>query len=131
MSRFALLAGLLVATVAACQPSAPPAAKEPADKPLGASLKSPVVRVKVTTSGEIVADGKPVTVDDLALKLAELKQAAGEVWYHRENSGSEPHAHAMAVMELITCNQLPVKFAAKADFSESAQDVRLAPPPTP
>jgi biopolymer transport protein ExbD len=73
-----------------------------------------VVKVKVSASGEITADGDPVTLDQLAAKLGELKQMGGEVWYYRENPTAEPHLNAMKVIELVAQNKLPVRLTLKA-----------------
>jgi biopolymer transport protein ExbD len=71
---------------------------------------SKVLKVAVTASGNITADGQPVTLEQLAAKLSELKKAGGNVWYHRENPGGEPHANAMKVIELVAENKLPISF---------------------
>ena len=72
----------------------------------------------ITISGEITADGHPVALDPLATKLTELKQAGGDVWYHRENPEVELHANAMKVVDLVVQNKLPIRLSSKPDFSE-------------
>ena len=80
---------------------------------------SNVLKVTVTSGGDITADGQPVTLDQLALKFAELKESGGAVWYHRENPAGEPHPNAMKVIALLIENKLPVRLSAKPDFSDA------------
>jgi biopolymer transport protein ExbD len=87
-----------------------------------------VLKVKVTASGDITADGQPVTLEQLAPKLSELKKAGGGVWYYRENPGSEPHPNAMKVVELVAENKLPIRLSAKPDFSDAVDDKGVSPP---
>jgi len=81
-----------------------------------------MVKIKVTAGGDITADGQPVTLEQLAAKLTDLRQAGGEVWYHRENPMGEPNPNAMKVIELVADNKLPVRLSAKPDFSDAVDD---------
>ncbi len=81
-----------------------------------------IIKVKVAAGGEITADGQPVTLVQLAAKLADLKRAGGEVWYHRENPAGGPHPNAMKVIALVAENKLPIKLSAKPDFSDAVDD---------
>jgi biopolymer transport protein ExbD len=86
-----------------------------------------MLKVTVSTSGEISVDGHSVTLDQLAAELSELKQIGGEVWYHRENpAAAEPHPNAMSVIELVVKNQLPVRLSSKPDFSDFVDDKGVA-----
>ena len=87
-----------------------------------------VVKVKVTTGGDITADGHSVTLDQLAVKLAELKQVGGAVWYYRERSAGEPHPNAMKVIALVIENKLPVRLSTKPDFSDAVDDKGVSHP---
>jgi len=78
-----------------------------------------VTQVKVTVGGDISADGLPVTLEQFAARLADLKQAGGEVWYHRENPRGEPHPNALKVITLVAENKLPIMLSAKPDFSDT------------
>ncbi len=84
--------------------------------------RASVIKVKVTENGEITADGQPVTLEKLAARFADLKQAGGVVWYHRENPAGEPHANAMKVMELVVENKLPIRLSTKPAFSDAVDD---------
>ena len=94
-------------------PVLPPAAEKPAER------AAAVLKLKVTAGGEIAADGRPVTLEELADRLAELKRAGGGVWYYRENPEGEPHPNAMKVIELIARHRLPVRLFTKPDFSDA------------
>jgi hypothetical protein len=72
-----------------------------------------------------------VTPEQLAAKFAELKQAGGVVWYHRENAAGEPHPNAMKVIQLVVENKLPVKLSAKPDFSDAVDDKGASHPAKP
>jgi biopolymer transport protein ExbD len=114
---------MTVFLLAGCQrdPAAPsPSGHTQGEKPTVQETK--LVKVKVTAGGDIFADGQPVTLEQLAAKLADLKQAGGEVWYHRENPACEPHPNAIKVIDLVAENKLPLKLSAKPDFSDSVDD---------
>jgi hypothetical protein len=87
-----------------------------------------IVKIKVTGGGDITSDGEPVTLEQLATKLAELRQAGGEVWYHRKTPSGEPHESAMKVIALVVDNKLPIKLSAKADFSDALDDKGVSHP---
>lgn len=120
---------LVLFLLAGCQrdPVASPAAN-PARRETPAVQGSKSIKVKVTAGGDITADGQAVTLDQLAAKLADLKAAGGEVWYHRENPAGEPHPNAMKVIELVAENKLPVKLSAKPDFSDAVDDKGVSHP---
>jgi hypothetical protein len=80
--------------------------------------KSNVLKVSVTASGEITANGRPVTLEQLTAKFSKSQKAGGSVWYHRENSRGEPHPNAMKVIELAAKNNLPIRLSSKPDFSD-------------
>ncbi|MBX7167323.1 MAG: hypothetical protein K1X74_13415 [Pirellulales bacterium] len=80
------------------------------------------IKVKVAADGDIAADGQRVTVEQLAIKFADLKATRGEVWYHRENPADEPHANALKVMELVAEHGLPIRLSAMPDFSDTVDD---------
>jgi hypothetical protein len=79
-----------------------------------------VLKVFVSASGEITADGKTITLEKLSEKMADLKKDNGVVYYHRENPKGGPHANAMKVIELVVEHDLPIRMSAKPDFSDSA-----------
>jgi hypothetical protein len=108
--------------------SAPGASGDP--KPEKSAVKvTKVLKIKVTARGDIICDGRDITLEQLATKLEALKRDGGGVWYHREHpEEEEPHPNAEKVFELITDNRLPVRLAVKPDFSESAEDQSFAPP---
>jgi len=87
-----------------------------------AAEASQVIKIKVTAAGEISADGQPVTLEQLAAKLAGLKQAGGTVWYYRDNPEGESHPNAEKVIKLVIDNQLPVLLSTKPDFSDAMGD---------
>jgi biopolymer transport protein ExbD len=89
---------------------------------------SKVLKIKVTAGGEITADDQPVTLEQLAVKLAELKKAGGVVWYHRANPGGEPHPNAMKVIALVVENKLPIRLSTKPDFSDAVDDKGMSHP---
>jgi biopolymer transport protein ExbD len=98
------------------------------DNVIPAVERDNAIKVKVTMNGEITADGQPVTLEKLAARLADLKQAGGVVWYHRENPAGEPHANAMKVIELVAESKLPIRLSTKPDFSDAVDDKGVSRP---
>jgi biopolymer transport protein ExbD len=86
-------------------------------RPQAEKAPEQTIKVLVTANGEIVADGHPVTLDQLSVRLTELEQAGGQVWYYRENPSDEPHMNAMKVIDLVAQNRLPIRLSSKPDFS--------------
>jgi biopolymer transport protein ExbD len=86
-----------------------------------------IIKVKVSASGEISADGQPITLKQLAAKFADLKQVGGQV-YHRENPAGEPHPNAMKVIKLVAENKLTIKLSTKPDFSDAVDDKGVSRP---
>ena len=78
-----------------------------------------VLKISVFISGEILADNKRVSLDDLDTLLAANAQDNGVVWYYRENAAGEPPPEAMSVMEAVVNEGLPIKLSTKPDFSDS------------
>jgi biopolymer transport protein ExbD len=118
-----------VLILAGCQwntASPSPRGRQQGEKP-GAQANK-VLMVKVTSSGDITADGQPVTLEQLSSQLTELKKSGGEVWYYRENPTGEPHANAMNVIKLVADNKLPVLLSAKPDFSDVLDDKGVSHP---
>ena len=81
-----------------------------------------VLKIAITTSGQITADGRPTTLDALIPMLRELARKKGEVWYYREAPEADPHPNAMKVLEAIVDQNLPVRLSTKRDYSDSVDD---------
>ena len=114
---------ITIALLTGCQRDSAVPARSRSPQPENPAVQvTKVVKVKVSDSGGITADGQTVTLEQLAGKLAELAKAGGEVWYHRENPTGEPHPNAMKVISLVAANRLPVKLSAKPDFSDAVDD---------
>ena len=82
----------------------------------------PVLKITVSRSGEITADGTPTNVDALVLLLRDLAAKKGAVWYYREAPEAEPHPNALKVLNAIVDQKLPVRLCAKPDFSDAIED---------
>ena len=81
-----------------------------------------VLKVAITASGQIMADGRPTTIEALVPILRELAKNKGEVWYYREAPEADPHPNAMKVLEAIVDQGLPILFSTKPDYSDSVDD---------
>jgi biopolymer transport protein ExbD len=81
-----------------------------------------VLKIAITASGKITADGRPTTIEALILILRELAKNKGEVWYYREAPEAEPHPNAMKVLSAIVDQNLPVRLSSKPDYSDSIDD---------
>jgi hypothetical protein len=78
-----------------------------------------VLKIAITASGQISADGRPTTVEALLPILRELAKNKGEVWYYREAPLADPHPNAMKVLSAIVDNNLPIRLSSKPDYSDS------------
>jgi len=78
-----------------------------------------VLKIAITASGQISADGRLTTVEALIPILRELAKNKGEVWYYREAPLADPHPNAMKVLSAIVDNNLPVRLSSKPDYSDS------------
>jgi hypothetical protein len=87
-----------------------------------------ILKVQVSAGGDIIADGQPVTLEKLATRLAELKQAGGSVWYYRASPAGEPHPNALKVIGLVTASRLPIRLSARSDFSDVVDDKGVSHP---
>src|SRR5438874_4865967 len=81
-----------------------------------------VLKIAITASGQISADGRPITIEALIPILRELAKNKGEVWYYREAPEADPHPNAMKVLEAIVDQGLPILFSTKPDYSDSVDD---------
>ena len=86
------------------------------------------IKLRVSAGGDIIVDGQPVTPEQLATKLADLKQSGGSVWYHRESPAGEPHPNATTVIALVAANKLPIRLSAQPDFSDAVDDKGVSHP---
>ena len=81
-----------------------------------------ILKISITTSGQITADGRPTTIEALIPTLRELAKNKGEVWYYREAPETDPHPNAMKVLEAIVNCDLPILLSTKPDYSDSVDD---------
>jgi biopolymer transport protein ExbD len=81
-----------------------------------------VLKIAITASGQISADGRPTTLEALSPMLRELAKNKGEVWYYREALEADPHPNAMKVLKAIVDQNLPVRLSTKPDYSNSVDD---------
>ena len=77
-----------------------------------------ILKVGVLANGDVLLEGRRVTLGELGRAMQEAARNSAQVWYYRENAGAEPHPAAMQVMRLITANRLPVRLSAYADYSD-------------
>ena len=81
-----------------------------------------VLKIAITASGEITADGRPTSLEALIPILRELAKNKGEVWYYREAPQADPHPNAMKVLSAIVDQNLPVRLSSRPDYSDSIDD---------
>jgi hypothetical protein len=88
-----------------------------------------ILRIAVAASGQITADGTPITIETLTPILTDLARAKGVVWYYREAATGEPHPNALKVLSAIVEHHLPVRLSSKADYSDVVDDKGRSVPP--
>jgi biopolymer transport protein ExbD len=81
-----------------------------------------ILKIAVTATGQISADGRPITLEALIPMLRELAENKGEVWYYRDAPEADPHPNAMKVLEAIVDQSLPIRLSTKPDYSGSVDD---------
>ena len=81
-----------------------------------------VLKIAITASGQITANGRPTTIEELIPILRELAKKKGEVWYYREEPEADPHPNAMQVLAAIVDCNLPILLSTKPDYSDSVDE---------
>jgi biopolymer transport protein ExbD len=81
-----------------------------------------VLKIAITESGQISANGRPTTIEALSPMLRELARNKGEVWYYRQKPEADPHPNAMKVLKAIVDQNLPIRLSTKPDYSDSVDD---------
>ena len=77
-----------------------------------------VLRVAVSKSGEIRADGELISLQELDGLLAANAEKDGVVWYYREAGAEGPPPQAIEAITLIAAHERPVRMSSKPDFSD-------------
>jgi hypothetical protein len=82
-----------------------------------------VAKVKVDRRGQIFLNGAPASLEELKKNFASLKEANGEVWYHRDNPEADPspesEAAAKSVIMAVAAAKLPIKLSSRPDYSDA------------
>lgn len=78
-----------------------------------------VLKVSVLKSGDVLADGRKVTLGELDSLIATNAQRNGVVWYYRENGKEEPPPQAMQAIKLVVKHKRPISMSSKPDFSDT------------
>ena len=90
-----------------------------------------MARVSALANGSLLLNGQKSDIQKIEVEFKRLKQAAGVVWYYRENGQGEPPPSAMAVIKLVVDYRLPLSMSSKPDFSDVIdEDGRLPPRPS-
>lgn len=90
------------------------------DKSKLAAADAPYAKVYVSKSGQVMLDGKNVTLDELDRALRALAQKHGVVLYSREApQESEPHPVFKNVLEIVVKNELPIRLCVISDCSDA------------
>jgi len=79
---------------------------------------TPVARVSVLSSGELLLNGQSTTLVELDAKFQQLKSKGGTVWYYRQDAQAEPSAEAMSVVKLVVKYALPISMSTQPNFSD-------------
>lgn len=78
-----------------------------------------VLKISVLKSGEILADGNKVSLQDLDSLIADNAQKKGLVWYYREAGQAEPPPQAKQVIQIVIKYKRPISMSSKPDFSDT------------
>ncbi len=90
------------------------------------------LKISVLASGAVLLDGKPADFDQIEAALQAAKQANSnaQVWYYRE-TGGQPPAQALAVIQRIVHYKLKISLSSKSDFSDWVDAKGVSRPRTP
>jgi hypothetical protein len=91
-------------------PVVPPVVKQPID--------STVLQVYIDSTGLITANGSTITLAGLDSSLKKLKARNGTVYYTRDNPVGDPPKESGKVIEMVTKQNLPLKFYTDKTFTE-------------
>jgi hypothetical protein len=72
------------------------------------------VVIKVATSGEVFADGREVSVEEMEQLIVAARDASGTVTYYRESPRSEPTEAANHVFQRIMATRVPIRLGHQA-----------------
>jgi len=78
-----------------------------------------IVKISLLSSGRIVLNGQPATLEEVAKALKTSKAQNGQVWYYREHAEVEGPPQSAQIIQLIIDNNLPVSLSTKPDYSDS------------
>ena len=79
----------------------------------------PTLKISISPSGEITADGKATTLEALVPRFCDLAAKQGIIWYYSGASkGAQPHPNAFKVLNAILEQKLLVRDSSKPDFSD-------------
>src|SRR5437763_5833780 len=78
-----------------------------------------ILKISVLGTGELLLDGRTVTLVERAEALKQGVTAKAVVWYYRENAAGAPPALAVEVLKLITEHRLPIRLSSQPDFSDA------------
>jgi hypothetical protein len=85
-----------------------------------AATDSPYVKVYISKTGEVIMDGKTVTIDEVGRTFSDLASKNGVVLYTRDSAEMfESHPIANKVMDLVVQNRLPIRLCMNKDFSDA------------
>ena len=86
----------------------------------GVVAAEPIARVSVLSTGKLLLDGKPTTLEALDRAFAAIRASRGVVWYYREGAAAATETPVVArqVLDLALNHSLPIRFSTKADFSD-------------
>ncbi|HEX7904936.1 MAG TPA: hypothetical protein VF487_13760 [Chitinophagaceae bacterium] len=87
-----------------------PVVKQPID--------SNVLQVYIDSTGLITANGSIITLAGLDSSLKKLKARSGTVYYTRDNPVGDPPKESGKVIEMVTKQNLPLKFYTDKTFTE-------------
>lgn len=74
----------------------------------------PIAKISVLANGNVLLDGRPITILALDAALDKLKASSGVVWYYRAGADApEPPAAASQVIQLIIKHKVPVSMSTK------------------
>jgi hypothetical protein len=76
------------------------------------------IKVGLLASGEILLDGRPVDLAQLASRLSQANASEDQVLYYKQDAGQDMSSQSMEIIKLVMKHKLAVSLSTNGDLSD-------------